>query len=215
GFAAKLEQIEISLEEIDGNPEKPSFIKAADLDGDGIKELIVSIFAGSSPAGSGFVAIYRLADRSNMRSWKKTILPGSKGTKFPNAATIADVNQDGKPDIIVPSGFLATAPFNSGQISWYENLGENQWKKHDVAVKQKFFYHHVELMDMNGDGINDMLTVGEKIGATQVQYFAGKGGGVFGNQPVTVFQNALGSLPVIFDLNNDGRKDLLSAQYFV
>lgn len=214
-FAANLQQIEVALESIDGNPEKPAFIKAADLDGDGSKELIVSVFAGSSPMGAGFVAVYKLSDRSDLRGWKKTILPDSKGTKFPNAATVADVNEDGRLDIIVPSGFLATTPFNAGQISWYENLGANHWKKHDVVVKQKLFYHHVELFDMNGDGIDDMLTVGERLGATEVQYFAGKGRGVFATRPVVIYQNALGSLPTIYDVNQDGRPDLISAQYFV
>jgi len=199
---------------IDENPEKPAWIVARDLDGDRRPELIVSVFAGSSPVGSGFVAIYRQAG-DGYGTWEKSILPGSKGTRFANDITVTDVDGDGDLDLIVPSGFLATTPFSSGMICWYENQGGNTWQKREVIVGQKLFYHFVEHVDIDGDGCKDMVTVAEQKGATQVQFFKGKGKGAFAASPTVIAKNVAGSLPTVLDLDRDGDLDIISAQFFV
>ena len=198
----------------DPNPDKPAWVKAADLDRDGTPELVVSVFAGSSPVGAGYIAVYRRD--GDVTSWKKAVLPGSEGTKFANDTTIVDVDGDGDPDIVAPSGFLATTPFSSGALAWFENLGNNAWKKQVITQKQKLFYHFVEYVDIDGDGHRDFVTVAESKGAgVETQYFKGQGQGKFAATPTVIAKNALGSIPRVVDLDRDGDPDIVSAQYFV
>ncbi|MBF0410540.1 MAG: VCBS repeat-containing protein [Candidatus Riflebacteria bacterium] len=201
---------------IDQNPDKPAWVNVCDLDGDGQKEIIVSVFAKSSPMGGGYLALYKIADGA----YKKTILKGSEGIKFPNDPTFEDVDEDGDVDIILPSGFLATTPKKSGCLMWFENLGKAaDWKRHDIISNQKLFYHYAIFHDMNGDGIKDILTVGEfkSLGGSsgsEVHLFAGQGKGQFSSDPVNMMSEALGSLPFLYDVDSDGDLDIMSAQYF-
>lgn len=198
---------------IDSDPDRPAWIKIADLDGDSQPELIVSVFAGSSPIGSGYVAIYER--QGDLGTWSKSELPGSRGTKFPNDLTVADVDGDGDQDLIVPSGFLATMPFPSGGLAWYENLGGHRWKKHTILEKERLFYHFAELVDIDRDGYKDLVTVAERKGETEAQVFQGTGRGSFAPRPAVIARNVLGSLPTVTDLDGDGDLDIVSAQYFV
>lgn len=208
---------ESSLEhEIDPDPSRPAFITAADLDSDGVNELIVSKFAASSPMGSGHVDIYRMKEAGDLTDWKRERI--MTNVKFPNAASTHDINEDGKPDIIVPSGFLATTPVNAGAMTWFEQLDDG-WEKHEITVGQKYFYHHAEIADLDGDGLKDLVTVGEhkgmfNDGSAQVHVFQGTGKGLYFEMKPRKIANGLGSIPTVRDIDSDGDYDIVSAEYF-
>jgi len=201
---------------LDDDPDKPAWVNAWDLDGDGMKEIVVSVFAGSGPTGAGHLALYKSVDGA----WRKTVVKGSEGIKFPNDPTVADVDGDGDPDLILPAGFLASTPKKSGGLMWFENLGgAKDWRRHDIVTGQKLFYHAAILHDLDGDGRKDILTVGEYKNLTggsgaEVHVFKGLGTGAFATTPTVLMTDALGSLPFLADLDNDGDLDILSAQYF-
>ncbi len=202
--------------DIDIKPGRPAFIHCADLNDDGSLEIIVSKFDRSSPVGTGRVDIYTMEKPGDMDTWKRETL--DKGIRFPNAPSTVDINGDGKKDILVPSGFLASWPVKSGAISWYENTPEG-WKKHEITKGQEKFYHHAELVDMDGDSIKDLVTVAEQKGVlgkegSEVQVFKGTGtGDCFQKVPVTIAPG-LGGFPSVLDINGDGRLDIASAEYF-
>jgi len=205
-----------SEHEIDPDPSKPAFITPADLDGDGVNELIVSKFAASSPMGSGHVDIYRMKTAGDLTGWERERL--MTNVKFPNAASIHDINEDGKPDIIVPSGFLATTPVNAGAMTWFEQLDDG-WKKHEITKGQKYFYHHAEIADLDGDGFKDLVTVGEhkgmfNDGSAQVHVFKGTGKGLYFEMKARKIADGLGSIPTVKDIDGDGDLDIASAEYF-
>jgi hypothetical protein len=215
--------VAVSFDEIDvdKNPDKPAFVMAEDLDGDNKKELIVSVFAGSSPVGNGLLAIYKM--NGNLSTWtRQVVVEKSAGIKFPNAVSVADIDGDGDKDLFVPYGFLACTPFNCGGLGWLENTGgASQWVWHDVVKKgNALFYHHVELADMDGDKVKDIVTVGEAKGMfdggkSETQIFCGDPSlpDRFKSTPVKVGPG-LGSLPRVVDIDKDGDLDIVSAQYF-
>lgn len=205
--------------DVDTDPDRPAFVHAEDLDGDGTKELIVSVFAGSGPIDSGELAIYRM--QGSLTTWsREVVVKKSAGIKFPNAVSVADVDGDGDEDLLLPYGFLACMPLWCGGLAWLENTGTG-WQWHDVVKKgSPLFYHHAELADMDGDQVADIVTVGESkgllgSGTSETQIFVGDPAlpDRFKGTPVKVGPG-LGSLPTVLDLDGDGDLDIASAQYF-
>lgn len=184
------------------------------------------------PAGGGTVQVYR--PRANLGDWRKvSIADASAGLIFPNRPTIADVNGDGRQDVIVPSGYffdtnpqLPTGPANRGAITWFENQGlavdgtPLPFLHHEVISDQPGSYHGVELVDLDGDGIKDLVSTAEQgkvpsntaDDVVELQFFKGAADHTFA-APVTLSDHG-GSLPVVHDVNGDGRLDVVTAQYF-
>ncbi len=81
------------------------------------------------------------------------------------------------------------------------------------------FYHHAEFVDWDGDGIKDLVTVGEKKGLfddgeAHLQWFKGNtSADRFEKTPITL-NDGLGSIPTVMDIDNDGDLDIMSAQFF-
>ena len=204
---------------VDPDPDRPAFVTAADLDGDGRQELVVSVFSGS-PLGSGALAIYTMA--GSVASWsRQVVVPKSAGIKFPNAVSIVDVDGDQDLDLILPYGFLACAPLSCGGLAWIEQVGGG-WQRHDVVqAGSGLFYHRAVLVEMDGDGAPDLVTVGESKallggGKAVTQILPGDPAlpARFRSTPLDVGPG-LGSLPTVRDLDGDGDLDIASAEYFV
>jgi hypothetical protein len=131
----------------------------------------------------------------------------STGTaSYPNGIVVADVNGDGRLDILTANydgntvgvllgteagTFGAVAPFNTGANSQPTNLAVG---------------------DVNGDGKLDILTANS--GSNTVGVLLGTGTGTFG--AVTTFSTGTNSYPndiAIGDINGDGKLDILTANY--
>jgi hypothetical protein len=198
----------------------PSFVTVADVDGDGIPDLVLSQFGpfnGSAKPGQVEI-LYGTGDISK---WKaQVVLPTTDKIYFPNHTVVKDVNGDGRMDIIVAGGFLAQS--NSGSITWYEQQASGTWLKHAIVSGRPEFYHSVVIDDFNGDGIPDLLAVGE----TAKTFFGGKDSATlylfpgnttadrFAKTPIKLGDGG-GSLPVYRDVDGDGRKDIVCGQFFM
>jgi hypothetical protein len=203
---------------------------------DGEQNIVTSGFGSlgmyGMPAGGGTVQVYR--PKANASDWRKvTVFDASEGIIFPNRPTVADVNGDGRNDVIVPSGYffdtnpdLPTGPQERGAITWWENAGTDgsgnplPFVRHDVITGQPGSYHGVEHVDLDGDGTLDLVSTAEQgrvpsntaDDIIELQFFKGLGDGEFA-APVTLSDHG-GSLPVVHDVDGDGRLDIITAQYF-
>jgi hypothetical protein len=196
------------------------------------QEIITSTFkltfpnpmGGPVPGPSGVV----MTKKVNGAWTQSDVFDESEGIIFPNKPTIADVNGDGRNDVIVPAGYFfggVTGLTTTGSITWWENTPSGAFVRHDVVVGQRGSYHGVAFTDIDGDGKRDIVSTYEDAGfpawpfagppiapVIRVEYFKGLGGGTFG-APVKLADGG-GSLPVVADINLDGKKDIISAQYF-
>ncbi|MBO4441091.1 VCBS repeat-containing protein [bacterium] len=215
---------EVEFERItaDNNPYNPAFVTVDDLDSDGFKDMIVCQYGPvTNISMKGRIDIYW--GTGDLATWTREELNIGGDIKYPHPVKVADINGDGIKDIIVPGGFLACATLSGcGVLFWLEGTAErNQWIRHDiVSMGYDHFFFDVTLADLDGDGIDDLITNGSKkptIGKQDERLMWFKGTNTperFDNNPRIIADGFGGPFPRITDLNSDGRPDIAIAQYF-
>ena len=125
----------------------------------------------------------------------------------------ADLNGDGKADLVIPYGGDASCGSSgSGPSGYYVALGNGDGTfAAPVFATTGTELYELALGDINGDGKLDLILVDDPFdtgSGFQVSYAAGKGDGTF-NTPNVILQNELVSNISIADINNDGKSDLV------
>ena len=145
-FASAFAQNDIpfTYEVIDANQPNQSHCKAVgDIDGDGLPDVVVA----SANAGYGFYW-YRYP------SWTKYQIRPS-GTGYTTDMQVADVDNDGDLDVVVPKGWDV-----GSSVYWYENPrpggdpATDTWVEHSIGSGSA---HDVEVADLNNDGKIDVV----------------------------------------------------------
>jgi uncharacterized delta-60 repeat protein len=175
-------------------------LAVADVDGDGKPDLLVtgypnqcSVIHNKSTSGSvSFDTPVQLATASS----------------YNGGVAIADLNGDGKPELIVGSGTLSIFPNQStpGTVTT-SSFGPRV----DVAVRSSIF--HLSVADLNGDGLPDIVATNGG-----VQIFINSGAASLASSFLTSVQLNIPSgtagtgqygRAAIADLNGDGKPDLV------
>lgn len=156
----------------------------------------------SLPAVTSLCFLTALAFGSNARAaegsprWEKTVIEGRFRSE---GVAIADVNRDGKTDILIGD-------------SWYEAPG---WVKHDIRKPGDYgdgLHSYSECMmcwtdDVNGDGWTDQIVVGFP-GNPAFWYENPRGKAGYWPQH-EIWHSACNETPLHVDLFGDGRRVLL------
>jgi hypothetical protein len=205
--------------------EGAAYATVADVNADGHLDLVVSAFGAPRGAeiSSGSVILYK--SDGTLNGWTPEIIAGpEQELKFPNLPTVADLDGDGDQDVIVPAGFFPCLFVGGpcGALVWFEQDGD-EWLRHDIIPNgSNLFYHYAALVDLNGDGIDDIVTVGEErksvdgkwIDTAYTQLIKGTTNTSRFEKNVEEMSPGLGALPTVHDVDGDGRLDVASAEYF-
>ena len=173
-----------------GNTSSAPTVATADLNGDGIADVVTPYITSGGQSGIG---VY-LSNASGSFG-AVTVYPGlpADANKFYARASIDDINGDGIPDIVV----LAGAGLSTPSIVTLLGTGSGTFTAGTVATKQ-MLVGPIVLADFNGDGKSDLLAGG--------YFVAGLGNGAFG----TPVAGPAGLYFAVGDVNADGKLDVVT-----
>jgi hypothetical protein len=128
----------------------------------------------------------------------------------PESFTVADVNGDGKMDLIC--GNAGASPYNNGTLSILTNNGIGGF----VLASTLSIGHgpgSITAADVNGDGKVDLITANWDNGnGSTLSVWTNNGNGVFVSNVTLNVGSGPGSI-IAVDANGDGRLDLICANY--
>lgn len=180
-------------------------IASADLDGDGLADLMVpdDSASGTSPDAGG-VWVF-MAKKGGSYAAPMFYATASR----PYTLAVGDLDGDGHPDIVTGNAGSATAK----QLSVLINNGDGTFKPHvDYSPDPTAIFAaiSVTLADATGDGKADVVL---GTGSSLVYLVPGKGDGTLDTAAVASFATtyAIQHSVAVTDLNSDGTPDIVAA----
>ena len=193
-----------------GSGSGPIGIAIADMDGDGKPDLVIanlndhtiSLFRNTSSAGT-----VSFAPRVDLAPIQTPCCEGN-----PNFISVADVDGDGKPDILV-------CDWAHNQILVYQNIATpGALTTNSFAAPVGFGAAgeplNVRVADVDGDGKPDIIIANDAVGMVSILHNIGTAGTLTANSfaPHVDFSTGRGTWDIaIADLDGDGRPDIAAA----
>jgi len=185
----------------------PLAMASADFNGDGRRDLVVA--GGTDVLGGG---LYILLGQSGGGFQTPTRVAMPSGAGFAAWVATADLNGDGKPDLIAIDNVNIYPPVASHVYTWLGN-GDGTFQaptSYSAGMNPTF----VTAGDVNGDGLADLVIAygnqsATTAGTTSVVLMTGKAGGGF--NPATMVPTGVNTVQVtLADVNGDGKLDLIA-----
>jgi uncharacterized protein (TIGR03437 family) len=181
-------------------PAGPARIATADVNGDGIPDLITA-------NGSGGGLSLLLGKGGATFEPPRQLTPSSGSASLPGIRDVAaaDLNKDGKVDLVVTNSSVPAVQVLQGR-------GDGTFGT-PVSLAMTNNPLAVALGDFNGDGLLDIAATGEAAGSSgspALAIFLANPGGGFRAGTTTVVGTSVGQL-IAADINADGKFDLLLA----
>lgn len=191
-------------------------VAIADVNGDGRPDLLVADYCGSfkfdaCPLGkaTGMVSVLL----GNGDGTFQPALTFSSGGFYAIAVLVADINNDGKPDLIVANGCTQEGGIcpTEGSVGILHGNGDGTFQPVQTLDAGGVLYAMV-VADLNQDGKPDVIVAnrgGGTNGDGSVGVFLGTGSGNL--QPHQIYDSGgmEANFVVVADVNNDGKPDVL------
>jgi hypothetical protein len=186
--------------------------QVADLNGDGYPDLIL----GASQVTTNAGAIYMNDGKGGFKTDKIILPPGLFGAKntITVSITVADVDGDGKPDLILSQTQAAPNYYMAGKIQVLLNKGNGVFVDGTDQIipnqqTNKSWSQWVHVVDVNCDGIKDIILENDLVKGGDVVMYIGSADHTFKPADSSKLPPTLNSLR---PLNFDNRTVLASTQ---
>jgi hypothetical protein len=189
-------------------------IKIADMNGDGISEIVTSEAGYGS---SAYLAIFTTSfDDEGMISIDQHIEFnfGTGVYSEPHDIAIGDVNGDGLLDVVVSEKGNVNDDFEA-HTCVFINASQNQSFAFDspITIDGEGYEAFVQLQDINGDGKLDILTTRETWNQVGVYLNTSDGNSVSFENKIIISNVLAFGRPDFADLNGDGMIDMVTTSY--
>lgn len=135
------------------------FMDMADLDGDGLEDVIATEYTNQK------IVYMRKLDNSGLK-WKSYNIDIPVITGRAKAVGSGDINGDGKLDIVHSTNTLGDkSKVGLIWMSFKNKPTDPVWEWHNLSGPEGYKYDRIELIDLDGDGDIDVLTCEENYGA--------------------------------------------------
>ncbi len=183
-----------------GSMSAPVHVEAADMDGDGDLDLIVSSMGVIFPNNDRIGTVFILENDGKQTFTPHVVL---ENTSRVTDARPADMNGDGQLDLV-----LAQFGYDQGEVSWLERTGSWSFRRH--VLMQLSGAINVGVADFNGNGRPDIAAlISQQREEVHVLFNEGEGrftpSRIWGSTNEDYGSSGL----IVGDLNGDGRPDLL------
>lgn len=174
----------------------PNSLDIGDFDGDGWPDIVCS--SRNEDDGGAGLALFRNLGHGSFAA-PDTLLP-AYGNYFVQAG---DMDGDGDLDLVSCHRY--------GEVGWFQNDGTGHFgpdiKLQDYAAHQRF----LDLPDLNGDGLPDILYGINRPNPPKeaLLWLASEGGGTFSPPALLELGVSQVSIPVVADMDQDGRPDVV------
>src|SRR6202453_1932206 len=197
-----------------GELEGPSItnVMVGDVNGDGLPDVLVTNSCdGSSVCNNGSVSVLLGYGDGTLQAG---VIYSPAGSEAHGLAT-ADVNGDGKPDILVASQCASNSNCNNGAVSVLLNNGDGTFQAGGTFPSGGGYTLWAASADLNGDGKADVVLMNECTSTSDcsqgsVSVLLGNGDGTF-QLPVTYATTNDGQSVALADVNGDGQLDIVLA----
>ena len=191
-YESLLAEIEFKTQVINVERSKPKSVALADINGDGCIDIVttvgtqsVSVLLNDGSGGFNTPQIFNVA----------------VGASSPISVALADINGDGKTDIV-------TANLTGNNVSVLTNNGRGGFNSPQVWEIWAINPESVALADINGDGCIDIVTANEGTWSASVLINDGNRGF---NKPQVLKVGAHPVAVALADVNGDGLFDIVTA----
>ena len=177
----------------------------ADFDGDGQMDILSGLSNGSYTA---LAMQFGNSDATFDTAITSTLTEAGSVTGL----VAADINGDGTPDLIfTSSGTAATS--NEDVIGYATGVGDGTFSGVTTAVGTPDMYA-LEVGDVTGDGVSDLVIGGQTLGASEIKVFSGDGTGGFnlGSPTITTGSGRSVAALSLYDIEGDGDLDIITAE---
>jgi hypothetical protein len=185
---------------------EPDSVAVGDLNHDGKPDLVVANQCDNFDNCNGVVGV-RLGNGDGTFQPVRTF--GSGGFEAQSVA-VADVNHDGKPDLVVANVCADSNCTNGGALGVLLGNGDGNFEAAVTYSSGGLDAESVAVADVNGDEKPDLVVAN---GDGSVSILLGNGDGSFGQATTYAAGGARASSVSVGDVNGDGKPDLVVANY--